>query len=157
MSQFEGSSLVLICNVQDNSKKKAVKKLAKIKIDLSNFANSNGSEVITIPFVKGAPSKGPCLLATIKTKPLKYNDKALVRVSTSGHSADRDSRLVKNIAGEDYFLDRTASEPSPTTLDTASVASGISSSVYILHTVNLRIATRVEKKGKKEGEEGGRR
>ena len=92
-----------------------------MKIDLSNFATSNGTEVVTIPFVKGAPSRGPCLLVTIKTKPLKYNDKVLVKVSSS---AGKDSRLVKTIAGEDYYLDRTASEPSPTTLDTASVASG---------------------------------
>eukprot|EP00026_Physarum_polycephalum_P003323 Phypoly_transcript_03333.p1 GENE.Phypoly_transcript_03333~~Phypoly_transcript_03333.p1 ORF type:complete len:813 (+),score=166.55 Phypoly_transcript_03333:333-2441(+) len=109
---------------EDNSKKKAVHKIAKVKIDLSNFANSKGTEVITIPFVKGAPSRGPCLLATIKTKPLKYNDKPLVKVSSVGHSSSKDSRLVKTIAGEDYYLDRTASEPSPTTLDTASVASG---------------------------------
>jgi hypothetical protein len=96
-----------------------------VKVDLSNFANSNGAEMITIPFVKGAPSRGPCLLATIKTKPLKYNDKPLVKVSSTGHSASKDARLVKTIAGEDYYLDRTASEPSPTTMDTASIASGM--------------------------------
>lgn len=73
--------------------------------------------------MKGAPSRGPCLLATIKTRPLKYNDKTLVKVSSSSHPPDRDSRLVKTIAGEDYYLDRTASDPSPTTLDTQSVAS----------------------------------
>jgi hypothetical protein len=109
---------------EDNSKKKSTHKIAKVKIDLSNFATSSGNEVITIPFVKGAPSRGPCLLATIKTKPLKYNDKPLVKVSATARSGDKDSRLVKTIAGEDYYLDRTASEPSPTTLDTASVASG---------------------------------
>lgn len=95
--------------------------LAKVSIDLSNFAQSNGTEVVTIPFVKGAPSRGPCLLVNIKTRPLKYNDKVLVKVTGN---PGKDSRLVKTIAGEDYFLDRTASEPSPTTLDTASVASG---------------------------------
>jgi hypothetical protein len=62
-------------------------------------------------------------MATIKTTPLKYNDKLLVKVS-SANQAGRDARLVKTIAGEDYYLDRTASDPSPTTLDTASVASG---------------------------------
>lgn len=121
--KFDEKTLSLTIK-EDNSKKKSVKEIAKVKIDLSNFATSNGAEVITIPFVKGAPSRGPCLLATIKTKPLKYNDKPLVKVSSTSHSATRDSRLVKTIAGEDYYLDRTASDPSPTTLDTASVASG---------------------------------
>ncbi len=91
-----------------------------MSIDLSNFASAtNGTELITIPFVKGAPSKGPCLFATFKVRPLKYNDKTLVKVTSIASSAN-DSRLVKTIGGEDYFLDKTASEPSPTTLDTQS-------------------------------------
>lgn len=61
------------------------------------------------------------MLVTIKTRPLKYNDKTLVKVSTS-HTGN-DSRLVKTIGGEDYYLDRTASDPSPTTMDTKSIAS----------------------------------
>lgn len=119
--KFDEKKLSL--TLKEDNKKKGKVELAKVSIDLSNFANSNGSEGITIPFVKGAPSRGPCLLVTIKTRPLKYNDKTLVKVSSSSHPPERDSRLVKTIAGEDYYLDRTASEPSPTTLDTQSVAS----------------------------------
>lgn len=104
---------------QDNAKKKATKKLSSVSIDLSNFVTN--SDPVVIPIGKNSKT-APLLHATFKTKALKYNTKMLVKVEP-GSRTERDSRLVKKIIGEEYFLDRTDSDLSPTTMDTASVAS----------------------------------
>eukprot|EP01133_Synstelium_polycarpum_P013330 gene13330-15673_t len=88
---------------EEKKKSSSGKVLGKIEFDLTSYMNSKPTQVVNLSFTKG-----------IKPEPLlNYNDKPLVKVHNKA-DASKDPRLVKTIAGEDYFLDKTDSDVSDT-------------------------------------------
>eukprot|EP01132_Coremiostelium_polycephalum_P006597 gene6597-8165_t len=104
-------------------KKKASKTLGKIEMDLTSYLNSRPNQVVNVSFTKGLKPE-PVLSCTFNTIPLKYNNKPLVKV-LQGKDTSKDPRIVRTFGGDDYFLDKTDSDISDTTVDT-SVASDMS-------------------------------
>ncbi|EGG19477.1 C2 calcium/lipid-binding region-containing protein [Cavenderia fasciculata] len=97
---------------EEKKKSSSGKILGKIEFDVTSYLNSKSSQTVTLSFTKGIKPE-PVLHCTFNIIPIKYNNKPLVKVLNRAETS-KDPRLVKTIAGEDYFLDKTDSEASDT-------------------------------------------
>ena len=68
----------ILTRCKDIPKKKDPKDVAKVRLDLSQYVKSDGSEPILLPFKKKLKTP-PSLEVTIRSHWVKYNNKVLIR------------------------------------------------------------------------------
>lgn len=107
----------LSLQLKEEKKKSSSKVLGKIELDLTSYMNNKVGTISNLSFTKGIKPE-PVLTCSFQTIPIKFNDKPLVKV-LAGKDASKDPRIVRTIGGNDYFLDKTDSEASDTTVDTS--------------------------------------
>jgi len=118
----------LSLQLKEEKKKSTAKVLGKIELDLTSYMSSRGTSFVNLSFTKGVKPE-PVISCSFNTIPIKFNDKPLQKVQ-SGKDSSKDPRIVRTFGGDDYFLDKTDSEISDTTVDTSIASNDMTSNDY---------------------------
>ncbi|KAF2073381.1 hypothetical protein CYY_005294 [Polysphondylium violaceum] len=118
----------LSLQLKEEKKKSTAKVLGKIELDLTSYMSSRGTSFVNLSFTKGVKPE-PVISCSFNTIPIKFNDKPLQKVQ-SGKDSSKDPRIVRTFGGDDYFLDKTDSEISDTTVDTSLATNEMTSNDY---------------------------